>query len=1113
MKGVYNMRPCVLRVSGLNSFVQEEVIDFSELIDRGLFGIFGPTGSGKSSILDAVTIALYGKIARDTKEFINKETEELFVYFQFKMGNDNTDYTVERKLKIKNDIGYLTSYARLAIRKNDELVEVFDGVNEINAEIEKIIGLNHEDFMRTVVLPQGKFSKFLKLTGKERRDMLERILKLEEFGEILMDKLRARKSRRSNELSQVETILANYKDVTQERLKHEVAALDDLMKQIKEKDGALKKKNKEYEKYKNIWEYQKELKVYNEQLTNLTDNDKKIKKLKERCEKTKNAISIKSEIERFDKYNNFFQQNMETLDGLEDTIEKLEEKQSILTKEYEDALALRDKEIPELTKIKERISSAKKLYDDNQNIEKSITKFRKELKKYQDKENELQEQLENLNTSIAENTSIIKEKDDKLEKLKIKVDYRQKIDSGLSIEKEYNKTSDQLQEIKSELEEKKKEVDRLKSQYKEKEEKLKIAEGSIIYKYQKNIAEKKGELKNAIERKEKLENDIKKKEKRLEKLSNEVEEIRTKNQAAILAGKIEEGAPCPVCGSVEHPHIAENINIDIEEYLQNIKEIKDQLEELKKDRNNIDLSIGVMENEISRMDKEKEEFISLLKNKLSVLEDYIEESSQKMDILKSLVRENREDMIELSSTIQNQKNNLETLEKRKSEKLAENKELSDTYSKLLAEYSIESFAAESKEINKKDRERESLETFRADLKKKLEENIRKKDKLSTELTDMEKITAELSHKLETVEEKHNINKEEISKLIGGNEPDQYLKEVEEKEKKLQKDAKDKKDESEKLNNTLNEKKSNYKSIKTRIDDIKQEIAASKEILENKTGEYEIVNIEQARKLLTDKDMIEKWDEEINKHEERKKVLLNNIARINKELQGERVSEEEWNKLITVKEKLENDLSTLNQQIGSQKEVIKTSKKELKIKNEHLEQKKKIEHKLSLINAIDKLIKGKSFVEFVAIRQLRYIAREASRRLLEITNNRYQLELDNQGEFVICDNYLGGVKRGCNTLSGGETFLSSLALALALSSQIQLKGSSTMEFFFLDEGFGTLDENLLDIVMSSLEKLPNENLSVGIISHVKELRNRVPVKLMVEPAESGLHGSKVKIEYS
>nr|WP_274601608.1 SbcC/MukB-like Walker B domain-containing protein [Clostridium rhizosphaerae] len=146
-------------------------------------------------------------------------------------------------------------------------------------------------------------------------------------------------------------------------------------------------------------------------------------------------------------------------------------------------------------------------------------------------------------------------------------------------------------------------------------------------------------------------------------------------------------------------------------------------------------------------------------------------------------------------------------------------------------------------------------------------------------------------------------------------------------------------------------------------------------------------------------------------------------------------------------------------------------------------------------------------------QLRYIALEASKRLKDITRGRYALELDSSGNFTMRDDFNGGVIRSTSTLSGGETFLTSLALALALSSQIQLKGSAPLEFFFLDEGFGTLDTELLEIVISSLERLHSDRLSVGIISHVEELKNRVPVKLIVEPALPGLGGSKIKIEYT
>nr|WP_238555846.1 SbcC/MukB-like Walker B domain-containing protein [Paenibacillus alvei] len=140
-----------------------------------------------------------------------------------------------------------------------------------------------------------------------------------------------------------------------------------------------------------------------------------------------------------------------------------------------------------------------------------------------------------------------------------------------------------------------------------------------------------------------------------------------------------------------------------------------------------------------------------------------------------------------------------------------------------------------------------------------------------------------------------------------------------------------------------------------------------------------------------------------------------------------------------------------------------------------------------------------------------VSRAASERLKSLTKQRYALEVDSGGGFVIRDDGNGGIRRPVSTLSGGETFLTSLALALALSSQIQLRGKYPLEFFFLDEGFGTLDPELLDTVVTALEKLHSDRLSVGVISHVPELRARLARKLAVLPAEQAGQGSRIVME--
>ena len=102
--------------------------------------------------------------------------------------------------------------------------------------------------------------------------------------------------------------------------------------------------------------------------------------------------------------------------------------------------------------------------------------------------------------------------------------------------------------------------------------------------------------------------------------------------------------------------------------------------------------------------------------------------------------------------------------------------------------------------------------------------------------------------------------------------------------------------------------------------------------------------------------------------------------------------------------------------------------------------------------------------------------------------------------MVKDYLSGGSYRTVGTLSGGETFLTSLSLAVALSKQIQLKGKSPLEFFFLDEGFGSLDTELLDTVISSLEKLSGSSRVIGVVSHLKQLQERIPRRLYVSRDE-------------
>ncbi|MBQ7879635.1 MAG: SMC family ATPase [Clostridia bacterium] len=171
------------------------------------------------------------------------------------------------------------------------------------------------------------------------------------------------------------------------------------------------------------------------------------------------------------------------------------------------------------------------------------------------------------------------------------------------------------------------------------------------------------------------------------------------------------------------------------------------------------------------------------------------------------------------------------------------------------------------------------------------------------------------------------------------------------------------------------------------------------------------------------------------------------------------------------------------------------------------QRKQLEKERVLWEQLRSLTAQNKFMEFIASEYLQDICVDASNRLLKITSGRYFLRYDT--EFMVGDNFDGGNLRPVRTLSGGETFLVSLSLALSLSNAIFSRSLRPAEFFFLDEGFGTLDGKLVDTVMDVLGKL-SKNFAVGLISHVEELKTRIETKILVTAATE-THGSTIKTE--
>lgn len=275
------------------------------------------------------------------------------------------------------------------------------------------------------------------------------------------------------------------------------------------------------------------------------------------------------------------------------------------------------------------------------------------------------------------------------------------------------------------------------------------------------------------------------------------------------------------------------------------------------------------------------------------------------------------------------------------------------------------------------------------------------------------------------------------------------------------------------------------------------------------GETEFSSPSQAEAILqklSDKDAANK---RVKEYDDTLVSLRANMELLLKDGEIRPVSEEEYTKRSA-------EFAALTEKKQSAAESLAVCEQRLTEAVRRLDLKKALERERDLRRAeydriakLNELVKGNKFMEFVASEYLSDISAAATTTLLRLTGGRYFVRYE-QG-FYVGDNLCGGELRSVNTLSGGETFLVSLSLALALSSAIYAKSLKPIEFFFLDEGFGTLDEKLIDTVMDSLEKLKNSRFSIGLISHVEELKHRIGTKVIVTgAAESG--SSQIQISY-
>jgi len=773
------MKPLTLKIVGLNSFREEQEIDFNKLCAGGVFGIFGPTGSGKSTILDAVTLALYGKVERaerGTQGIINQNEEKVYVQFTFMVGGRK--FTAERTYKKSND-GGVNQYNCRLLEEGDggEQQVLAEKKKEMDEQIKEIIGLTGEDFTKAVVLPQGKFQEFLKLKGADRRNMLQRLFALEQYGEKLTKKIRQRLEQAKQEISLVVSRQNELGDASKKAVNQARQNLDqekNLLRQIKEKDEQNKKK---YEQWKQILEWQDELEKVLTEEKRLKEQEPLVIKKEEKLELALKANQLKPFIDMVNNEKNNWENTKNNLKELAEQLKVREEEFKKAEELYQkcqaraqtdgEQLKIKLAKLEEAESIEEKRDELEKkrqkLLTDYQSLFTENKKLTENIKKLEETRCQLQEQKKNLDHEIKVKDELAQEQE-QAELQREAWQALQEVRNRLQeIEQELKAKNGQLLQVTEEKIKLEKLVNTLMNSLKKKEEELKklpepplsqelINERSnqvneftniisFLQQKQEELVLKEQELQEnktketelqqrlnyLVKQHEVLEQEKNNQHLELDNLEQKYQETERANLAGILKKQLAENQPCPVCGSLEHPQPysanEENqdlslLKIELEKKKVDLKKLEEQLNKIFTEQSTISLQLDNLVNNELNIARS----IKLIKEKIEELLSQVGIKKQQISIkeLRDQAETEREYLKNAQKALQDYLNNKEELTQEINQLQKEfNQENLKLNSEITKRTALETDLARIEEkISQLKKEEESIEEKRDELEKK-----------------------------------------------------------------------------------------------------------------------------------------------------------------------------------------------------------------------------------------------------------------------------------------------------------------------------------------------------------------------------------------------------------
>jgi len=1160
-------------------------IDFTErpLSETGIFAIVGPTGSGKSTLLDVIMLALYGQMPRFDKK-ITTETVEKFGTVLTR-GTKNAFVQVEysTKGKIYRSKWYI-EFKRKNYTYSMELAELPSGkiIEEKKKEIprrnEEIIGLSYEQFLKSIVLAQGNFAKFLKADPEERTEMLEKITGTEIYRTIGRQAFEtARKYKK--ELAEKESLLSHFQILSIEDRRIIEDEKAEIEKNSIKNTDEIKNLNEKINTKKEIKSVKEKIIIIEKNIKNNSADFEKTKLNKEKLEIHEKVYAFKTDLFELnsldEKKNELEEKNKQRITDFDLKTELLQESKAeyeITTTNLSDATTKLStcnpyiKEATEIKKEQEKIEQElehkktehKKNEFELKNKLESLKIKTENLKQTSTTYNEINlwlknnQLLENLNTDyilieqLFNNYNSAKNKTTHaIDNCSFAIDFK-----NIGISNYLNIINQKLKNLQTKITKYNNEIininiDEYKKQYDKKIEDLQLIEKLI--EISKTYTEKHTKI-------DFLNTEINSKKQQLE--TSELILTKTKNEHEIIIKKIEElekrhereqleakyeddrlklkeEKPCPLCGSTSHPYITEKNNTNVDFTKEKITEEKNNKKNIEKQIQDLLSEISSYKTHIENIKKQQIELTttqqSNAENFNRISENLIEQFNIndtnniiKHNINLSNIKNKLQEKIKSAETYQKLKNQLKEAEiiKEKIDGIFENntktKEKLTPYEQyykgiknpvdILNNLKIyhNKFKQNSKKITEISSEINTLKALISEEEKQISE-------LSKNISSSKNKVDEIRSQLQIIKDDYaTILKTNLDNL----EPNVFEKSYLDKINNLKNQNFEIKNKITELSTKISDNKKSGLEIIDEIEKTSILYIKKQEILAQKLSQIGINSINEASQYLLSEKKASSIKKQLNELNETR-ISLNQSLEDGK-LRLEKLTEKDDN---TTLEQIEiqltntNNLQTeLNRKFGSLKNQLENDdtqqKKKAEISSNFDQLTKETERWEKLSNLIGDA-KGKKFAEIAQQFTLTELILLANQHLTRFSD-RYILDKtgDTSNNLFVFDSFLGMTKRSVHTLSGGETFLVSMSLALALSDLASRK--TKIESLFIDEGFGTLDQATLDKALVNLERLHSDyDRTIGIISHVPEIKERINTQIKITKNSDGF--SSISVE--